>query len=400
MKRIRWILTFLAVFGVVGAAVYFSLAPRPVLVETVEVSRGPLQAAIVEEGKTRVADRYVVSAPTAGALSRMRFDVGDKVSAGAALARLRPLRSQALDGRRRAQAEADLAVAEAALEKAREDVETARSDVRYWEAELPRIRQGVEAGVIAAERLDRGAASERKAKAVLRAAEQQIEVAESEAEAAKVAAQYTESRAPSGAAEIVTVRSPVSGRILKVYQENEAVMQASQPLLEIADPGGLEVEVEVLSSDAVRIEAGMRVLLERWGGPKPLEAVVRLVEPVAFTKVSALGVEEQRVLAIVDIVSPKEEWKNLGDRYRVEARFVIEERRDVLQVPSSALFRSQAGWAVFLADGPTAKLRPVTIGMRGGFADEIVSGLREGESVINYPGDAVADGAPIEYRQK
>ena len=398
MKRIRKILTVLLISGIVGAAVYFSFAPRPVLVETVAVSRGPLQATIVEEGKTRVVDRYGVSAPVAGTLSRMSFDVGDEVRAGTVLARLHPLRSATLDGRSRAQAGADLAVAEAALAKAEDDVETARSDVRYWEVELPRTRRGVEAGVIAAERLDHALAGERKAQAVLSAAEQQIEVAQTEVEAARVALQYSEGRASSGSAEIVTVRSPVSGRILKVHQENEAVVQASQLLLELADPGGLEVEVEVLSSDAVRIEAGMRVLLERWGGPQPLEAVVRLVEPVAFTKISALGVEEQRVLVIVDIASPKEEWKNLGDRYRVEARFVTWEGQNVLQVPSSALFRSQKGWAVFLVDGPTAKLRPVTIGMRGGFADEIVAGVSAGEIVINHPSDAVTDGGLIEYR--
>ena len=398
MKRIRKILTVLLIFGIVGAAVYFSFAPRPVLVETVAVSRGPLQATIVEEGKTRVVDRYGVSAPVAGTLSRMSFDVGDEVRAGTVLARLHPLRSATLDGRSRAQAGADLAVAEAALAKAEDDVETARADVRYWEVELPRTRRGVEAGVIAAERLDHALAGERKAQAVLSAAEQQIEVAQTEVEAARVALQYSEGRASSGSAEIVTVRSPVSGRILKVHQENEAVVQASQLLLELADPGGLEVEVEVLSSDAVRIEAGMRVLLERWGGPQPLEAVVRLVEPVAFTKISALGVEEQRVLVIVDIASPKEEWKNLGDRYRVEARFVTWEGQNVLQVPSSALFRSQKGWAVFLVDGPTAKLRPVTIGMRGGFADEIVAGVSAGEIVINHPSDAVTDGGLIEYR--
>ena len=398
MKRIRKILTVLLISGIVGAAVYFSFAPRPVLVETVAVSRGPLQATIVEEGKTRVVDRYGVSAPVAGTLSRMSFDVGDEVRAGTVLARLHPLRSATLDGRSRAQAGADLAVAEAALAKAEDDVETARADVRYWEVELPRTRRGVEAGVIAAERLDHALADERKSQAVLSAAEQQIEVAQSKVEAAKVALQYSEGRASSGSAEIVTVRSPVSGRILKVHQENEAVVQASQLLLELADPGGLEVEVEVLSSDAVRIEAGMRVLLERWGGPQPLEAVVRLVEPVAFTKISALGVEEQRVLVIVDIASPKEEWKNLGDRYRVEARFVTWEGQNVLQVPSSALFRSQKGWAVFLVDGPTAKLRSVTIGMRGGFADEIVAGVSAGEIVINHPSDAVTDGGLIEYR--
>ncbi len=399
VKRIRQILTTLVILAVAAAAVYYSFAPRPVLVETVEVTRGPLQETIVEEGKTRVADRFVVSAPVGGTLSRLNFDVGDEVRAGATLARLRPLRSQALDGRSRAEAGARLGVAKAAVEKAHEDVETARSDVRFWEVELPRVQEGVESGVLASERLDHAKADERKAKALLNAAEKQVDVAKSEVAAAKVAFEYSDSAASGGSAETVTVRSPVAGRILKIYQESAAVVQASKPLVEIANPDGLEVEVEVLSSDAVQIEAGMRVLLERWGGPKPLEAVVRLVEPVAFTKISALGVEEQRVLVIVDITSPREEWQNLGDQYRVEARFVTWEGQDVLQIPSSALFRVQGDWAVFRTDGVVASLQRVTVGKRGGLTSEVVEGLSEGASVINHPSDTITDGGLVEDSQ-
>ena len=398
MKRIRQILTTLVILAVIGAAVYYSFAPRPILVEAVEVERGPIQVSIVEEGKTRVADRYIVSAPVSGSLRRLNFDVGDQVRRGQTLARIDPPPAAALDARAHAESQARVDVALAALERAKEDVETARSDVRYWETEMPRIRDGVEAGVTARERLDQAIADERRAKTVMRAAEQQVEVAKSELEAARVQLKYASASVEDKPTETVAVRSPVSGRVLEIMQESQTVVQAAQPLVAIADPNGLEVEVEVLSSDAVQIEEGMRVLLERWGGPKPLEAVVRRVEPVAFTKISALGVEEQRVLIIVDIVSPKDEWLSLGDQYRVEARFILSEADNVLQAPSSALFRHRGGWAVFRAGLEAASLQPVEVGRRSGLAAEILSGLSEGDRVINHPSDTVTDGVLVEYQ--
>ena len=397
MKRLRSILTVLVIVGLIAVAAYYSMAPRPILVETVEVRRGPFRVSFVEEGKTRVSDRYIVSAPVAGVLRRIRFDVGDQIRRGQALARIDPPPAAALDPRSRAQLQARLVVAEATLQKAKEDVETARTDVRYWETELPRIRDGVELGLTARERLDKALSDERAAKARLRAAEQQVEVARSEAESVKVELRYASAALDEDAATgPVTVASPVAGRVLEVRQESETVVQASQPLVAIADPEGLEVEAEVLSSDAVRVREGMRVLLERWGGDGPLEAVVRRVEPVAFTKVSALGVEEQRVLVIIDIASPREEWRNLGDQYRVEARFILDEANDVLQIPTSALFRQGDGWAVFLAGDEIATMRPVEVGRRSGLQAEILSGLDAGDAVVNHPSDTLTDGAPIE----
>lgn len=395
MKLVRKLLTAAVILGVIGVAVYYSLAPRPILVETVEVERGPLQVSIVEEGKTRVADRYVVSAPVSGALRRVRWEVGDVVTKGQALARIDPPSAAALDPRARAAAQSRISVAEAALEKAKNDVLTAQSDVRYWETEKPRIEEAVQEGLMARERLDQAVADERRAKAVFSAAEQQVEVARSELEAARIQLDLAAAALGDGAAP-VTVRAPVAGRILEVMQESEAVVQASQPLLSIADPNGLEVAVEALSSDAVQLSEGMRVLLERWGGPQPLEGVVRLVEPTGFTKVSALGVEEQRVLVIVDIVSPKDEWEMLGDQYRVEARFITWEGVDVLQVPSSALFRRGDGWAVFRVQGEIAQIAPVEVGRSSGLRTEIRTGLSIGDRVVTHPSDALSDGALVE----
>lgn len=398
MKYLRKLLTALVIAGVIGAAIYYSLAPRPILVEAVEVTRGPLQVSIVEEGKTRVADRYVVSAPVSGTLRRITLKVGDVVERGQTITRIDPPPAIALDARGRAEIAARIEVAQATLDKAREDVETARTDVRYWETELPRLRDGVEAGVTARDRLDRALADERKTQAVLRAAEKQVEVARSELESARVQLQYSAANVSGSSSEPVAVRAPISGRVLEVAQQSAAVVQASQPLVTLADPNGLEVEVEALSSDAVQIHPGMRVLLERWGGPKPLEGVVRLVEPTAFTKVSALGVEEQRALVIVDILSPKQEWRNLGDQYRVEARFILSEDANVLQVPSSALFRHEGGWAVFLAGAETVTIQPVEIGRRSGLTTEILAGLDAEDRVVPHPSDTLTDGALVEYQ--
>ena len=397
MKFVRRLLTALVVLAVIGAAIYYSLAPRPILVEAVEVRRGPFLVSIVEEGKTRVADRYVVSAPVSGALRRLSWKVGDVVKKGQVLARIDPPSAAALDPRARAAASSRINVAEAALKKAQDDVLTAQSDVRYWETEMPRIEEGVKEGLTARERLDQATADERRAKAVFRAAEQQVEVARSELESVRVQLQLASAAVDGRAAAPVEVRAPVAGRILEVIQESETVVQASQALLAIADPNGLEVEVEALSSDAVQLRAGMRVMLERWGGPQPLEGVVRLVEPKGFTKFSALGVEEQRVLVIVDIVSPKEQWETLGDQYRVEARFITSEGEGVLQVPSSALFRKGDGWAVFVAREQTVSITPVEVGRRSGLSTEVLSGIEAGSRVVTHPSDQLTDGALVEY---
>ena len=398
MKWKRW-LGIAVVAALVAAALVYGFRPQPVTVEAAEVKHGPMRVTVEEEGKTRLADRYVVSAPVAGIVQRVTWKVGDLVRAGDVLFRLNPLRAVVLDPRTRAEAEARIAVAEAALRAAEQRVEAANVDTVYWQRELARMRQLLTTGDIAKERYDRTATEVERAEAALRTARQNIEVARSELAAARATLTLSAPSGKNGApAETVTVQAPVGGRVMKLVQESEGVVQPGTPIVEIGNTRSLEVEVEVLSADAVKIAAGMRVIFERWGGDQPLEGRVRRVEPVAFTKVSALGVEEQRVLVIVDIASPAEVWQRLGTGYRVEAHFVLWESEKVLQAPASALFRQGEGWAVFAVENGFARRRAVEIGRRNGVTAEVVSGLTEGQRVITHPDDTVEDGKAVQLR--
>ena len=194
------------------------------------------------------------------------------------------------------------------------------------------------------------------------------------------------------------MRSPVSGRVLKLHRESEGVVNAGEPLLDIGNPRNMEVKVEVLSADAVKLRKGTPALFERWGGEKPLTGKVRVVEPAGFTKISSLGVEEQRVLVIADLTSPPESWEGLGDAYRLDTSFIIWEGTDVLQTPASALFRSGNGWAVFVVENRKARLRTIEVGQRNGLAAEIVSGIREGERILAHPDDRIKEGISVRVR--
>ena len=391
MNRGRWLMLMI-VGGGMAAGIVYGLKPRPALVEVATARRGPLLVSIIEEGKTRVRDRFLVSAPVGGHLRRTALKVGDAVRAGQEVLWLDPMPSPVLDPRSRAEIQARIAAAEAAVETAREQSHLAEAEVRYRETELARVRQLVASGTIPQERLDQADTEERKAAAALRAARFQVEVVRHDLEAARAALRYSAAQDGSAPAETVVLRAPVAGSVLKVFQESEGIVNAAETLLEIGNPAALEVEVEILSSDAVALAAGSRVLLERWGGEEPLEAQVRRIEPVAFTKVSALGVEEQRVLAILDIASPLELWRSLGDGYRVEARFVIWEGDDVLQIPNTALFRVGNDWAVFRIENARAALRRVQLGHRSGLQSQVIDGLAEGEQIIAHPGEGIAEG--------
>jgi HlyD family secretion protein len=379
---------------VVVLLVAYGFRPQPVLVELVEVRHGPLQVTVEEEGKTRVKDRYVVSAPVAGFARRVELEVGDAVKQGQLLLSLEPLRPTVLDPRSRAEAEAQVAAAEAALNSSEERARAAGADAGYWESQLARIRVLYQSGDVPKEAFDRAVSEASRVEAIRRSAEHAVEEARSALEVARAALRYSAST-PVKVRELVAVRAPASGRVLKVVHKSEGVVNPGDPLLEVANARSLEVEVEVLSADAVRIAPGTRVLLERWGGNVPLEGRVRLREPVAFTKISALGVEEQRVLVIVDLTSPPELWERLGDGYRVEARFILWEGQDILQVPSSALFRHGEGWAVFTAQEGSARIRPVKTGHRNGLVAEGLSGLAAGEKVITHPDNSISDGTPV-----
>ena len=386
--------------ALVALAIAWGFWPRPVLIETGEVARRPLQVTVEEEGRTRVVDRFVLHAPVAGYLRRIELDVGDAVALGDSLAVLDPLRPSVLDSRARAEAEARVAAARAGLDRARAALRQVEAEAELAAEEFRRREDMLARRLISRSEFDQARSRMNAMDAARAAAGAAVEVARFEQEAALAALRHTAVSDTDAPAETVPVRSPVDGRVLKVLQESAGVVAAGQPLLEVGDPRRLEVEVEVLSRDAVRIEPGGRVLFERWGGDETLEGVVRTVEPTGFTKISALGVEEQRVLAIADISSPPETWQRLGDGYRVEARFIVWERADALTVPGSALFRRDDGWAVFVVEGDRARLRPVRLGGRSGLLAEVLEGVEAGDAVIVHPDDAVDDGVRVRLFQE
>jgi len=403
LKRWLWIV---GLGALAVAAIVYGLRPQPVPVEVAAVKNAPLRVAVEEEGKTRLRSRYVVSAPVAGYLRRVRWKEGDRVRAGQVVATVEPPRPVVLDARTREQSQARVRAAETALKVAEtrvltqaEQVRVAQADRDYWRRQQDREETLNKSGDLAVARVEKTRAERRRADAVTVAAERTLATAKAEVENAR--AQVVAARAAllqsAGPAEgeLIAVKAPAGGRVIKLIRESEGTVASGDGLLEIGDARAIEVMVEVLSADAVKMTPGTRVVLERWGGGKPLEARVRVVEPGGFTKISALGVEEQRVRVVADIVSPEQEWQRLGDGYRVEAAFVLWEGEQVLQVPSSSLFRFDSGWAVFVAEGGFARRRAVKIEHRSATAAQIVDGLKEGEMVITHPDDTVEDGKAV-----
>lgn len=381
-----------------AAALAWGFMPRPVPVDIAAAQRAPLRVTVEEEGRTRVIDRYVVSAPVAGYARRIELDVGDAVTQGQTLVNLEPLRSVVLDPRSRATAEARVAAAEANLQVAEQNARVAATDADIAKKEFARRKTLAADGRISREERDRAEAAMRRSEATHRSAVFAVDVARHELEAAQTALEYSAARANGKTPEQVAVHAPIGGRVLSIPRQSEGVVMAGQALVEVGDPAALEIEIEVLSADAVRILAGMPVEFTRWGGPDPLQGRVRVVEPTGFTKISALGVEEQRVRVIADLTTPADTWIRLGDGYRVEANFILWQGEDVLQIPASALFRNGDGWAVFRVDGSRARLHPVDVGHNNGFAAEIVKGLEVDDRVIVHPSDAIADGVRVAER--
>lgn len=387
----------LLALGVAGGIAY-GFMPRPLPVELVPAHKGSLQVTVDEEGKTRVQERYVVAAPVAGQARRITLKVGHAVVAGQVVAWIDPLAAASLDPRTRAQAQARVEAAQANLQGAREQVRSAQAEATLAGQELSRAESLARERFVSQAVVDLARARLQAGQANRQAAEYAVQAARHEVEAARAALLQVASLARGGPAETLQVTAPVAGRVLAVPHESEGAVQPGQPLVEIGNPRSLEVEVEVLSTAAVKILPGSKVLLDRWGGPQPLEGRVRVVEPAGFTKVSALGVEEQRVRIIVDITTPPEVWQALGDRYRVDASFVLWQGDDLLLVPTSALFRHQDGWAVFVARAGRAHLTPVQIGQRSGLAAQVLAGLKAGEQVIAHPDEKVADGVRVQPR--
>jgi HlyD family secretion protein len=388
--------------GLVGTLVAAGLAlgfmPRAVPVDVATVTRAPLTASVEEEGKTRVRERYQVAAPVAGYVRRIGLKAGDAVAAGQVLAVIEPARTVALDPRSRAEAQAQASAAQAALAVAQQNKRAATAAAELARQERMRAESLQQANFLSTQALDIARSAETRAVAEQHAAAHAVEVARFELEMARAAVANAARLQAGGSAERFQVRAPVAGRVLRVLHESEGAVAAGQPLLEIGNPASLEVEVELLSTYAVKIAPGSRVILDRWGGDEPLQGRVRVVEPGGFTKVSALGVEEQRVRVIVDFTSPRAALARLGDGYRVEARFVLWEGKDVLQLPTSALFRSGTGWAAFRLDGRHARLTPVEIGQRAGLSTQVLSGLQAGDRVVAHPDETIDDGVRVKPR--
>jgi HlyD family secretion protein len=386
----------LPLFGaaILVALIIVGLWPRPVPVEAGTVTRGPLVVTVDEQGMTRVKNRYVISAPVAGQLRRIDWKAGAVVDAGkTVLAELETSGADLLDARSLAQAEARVRGAEAAKQAA--DAQRLRADLaaKLAVAELDRANQLRERQVLSAQEFDTAKMRADAAAQEARAATFSLQVADFEWQQARAVLLRGQS---SGAnLEPLVITSPVSGRILRVFQESTRVVPAGFALLEVGDPTDLEVRIEVLSRDAVAVRPGARVILEQWGGPEPLTARVRLAEPSAFTKISALGVEEQRVYVIADFTDPVEKRPTLGDSYRVEARIVVWENSAALRAPAGALFQRGTEWRTFVIEGGHAHLRTVQVGRSNGVTTEILDGLREGQQVVVYPGDKVVDGASV-----
>lgn len=378
----------------IGGIVY-GFSPRPVPADLVEAAPGDLLVTVEEEGRTRVRERYRIAAPVSGHARRIELKVGDRVEAGQTVVLIEPARTAELDARARAQAQARLEAALAAQRAAREQQQAAEAEATLARQELARAEALVRAQFMSQAALDQAAARDRAAAAGARAAAYAGEVARHEVELARAALMRAGRDAPVAPLPVV---APVAGYVLALPRESEGAVQPGQPLLEIGNPDSLEVVVEVLSTAAVRIAPGARVLLERWGGEASLEGRVRVVEPAGFTKISALGVEEQRVRVVIDLVTPRAHWQRLGDGYRVEARFVLWQGEGVLLIPASALFRQGDGWAVFVAEAGRARLRAVAIGQRSGLAAQVLQGLRPGERVIAHPDDRIADGVRLRPR--
>jgi HlyD family secretion protein len=374
----------------------WGLWPKPVVVETGIVVRGPLTVRVSEEGKTRVRNRYLVAAPVAGKMRRVPLKPGDEVTAGETLLTvIEAVAAPLLDPRARTQAEAFVASREAARQQATESLAARRAAARLAQAELERVGSLRSVGSLSQSERDRVTMEAAMRAADVRAAEFAQQVADHELAQARAALERPTQESPGN---LVEVKSPVSGRVLKVLQESEMVVAPGTAILEIGDPGDLEIEAEILSRDAVTIHPGDAVEIEQWGGAEPLQGRVRRVEPAAFTKISALGVEEQRVFVLSDLVNPPAAAKALGDRFRVEVRVAIWHADDVLVVPAGAVFREGNDWKTFVYRGNEAVLTTVEAGHTDGRFTEIRSGIGVGDEVLLHPPDTVKNGTAVTKR--
>nr|WP_297351626.1 HlyD family efflux transporter periplasmic adaptor subunit [uncultured Caldimonas sp.] len=389
-----------AASAAIVAVLAWAFAPRPVEVEVSAASVGRFERTIDEDGRTRLRDRYVVSAPLAGHLSRVTLREGDTLAADAPIATLTPALSPMLDERTVRELRARVDAAQAMVKRAGARIGLAQVSREQARNEVRRSEELAAQGYVSATKLETDRLALRAAQKEYEAAEEDHHVAEYDLAQARAALEAI--RQPgTGATRAFVVRSPIAGTVLRVSQTSEAMVGLGAPLVEVGDTRRLEVLAELLTSDALQTPPGTSVRIERWGGEGVLEGRVRLVEPSAFTKVSALGVEEQRVNVLIDITSPAEQWQALGDGFRVSVSLVVQNVDRALRVPVSAVFPqpAQAGMAVFTIDGGRARLVPVEVGARNGVEAWIKSGLAAGTQVIVYPPSSVTEGVRVKARK-
>jgi HlyD family secretion protein len=395
--RRRLVLWTIAVLAV-GALLFITFRPSAVPVDLAEVQRGALQVTLDHEGQTRVHDRYVVSAPVAGRVLRIEAEAGDLVAANkTVLAEFLPTAPALLDARTRAEAEARIKAADAAVAGAMAARDQSQTTAKYADTQRDRVERLFAAGAASKSDLDAAVTTAAERADDVQHARAAVATAQHELVAAQAVLVNANADSLGGAP--VLVRAPIDGVVLQRLHESEAVVPTGEPLIELADPADLEIVSDYLSTDAVQMRPGMAVGIDRWGGGAPLHGRVRLVEPHGFLKVSALGVEEQRVNVVVAFDDARNAWQALGDGYRVETHVVLWETADALKVPSSALFRQGSGWAVFVDEDGRARLRSVEIGKQSGFDAQVLGGLTEHEQVLAHPSDAVTDGVRIAPRR-
>ncbi|MBL8150393.1 MAG: efflux RND transporter periplasmic adaptor subunit [Blastocatellia bacterium] len=393
MKNIGGKLLLLIVIAAIAWIVWTALKPIPIKVEIAKSTRGALQVTINAEGKTRVHDRFTVAAPVSGRLTRIGLHRGDYVIKGAFLLRIEPMPLAPLDQRQYREAVARVDAAQAARQQVETAIEHAETDYQQAKRELLRAEHLSKTGDISQQDLERYKNIEQAAAKEVDGTKFKLQAAKAEVEAAQAALLVFEQGEENSKAAAIELHAPIAGKVLHIFEESERVVAAGTPILELSNPLQLEIVIDLLSSDAVKVLPGQLVIVENWGGEKALQARVRLVEPSAFTKISALGVEEQRVNVIADFVEPVEK---LGDGFRVETKIVIWESVDVLKVPTSALFRQGQNWALFVVEKGKALERKVQVGHKSNFEVEILQGLSPETEVILHPSNQIQNGVLVE----
>jgi HlyD family secretion protein len=386
----RILATALVVLTILGVALW----PESIEVDVTQAQRGPLQVTIDEEGQTRVRERFLVSAPVAGRLQRIELEPGDPVKRGrTVLARINPAQPTLLDTRMQAELTAAVEASRAAEGQARAERARTAAALARAQSSLRRQQELAESGTISRDALEVAQTALKTAEEASRAADFSVSRAEYDLQVARARIQQ-----PGAGGRPIEIVSPIDGIVLKRLRESEAVVPAGEPLIEVGNFDHLEVVADLLSTDAVRVRPNARVLVEQWGGGRTLEGRVRRVEPSGFTKLSALGVEEQRVNVIIDFVDPADAARALGDSYRVEVRIVVWEEPDVLKVPVGSLFRRGEEWAVFVIDEGRVRTELVELGQRSSNEAQVTKGLEAGRPIVLHPPDTLRDGVRVTAR--